>query len=206
MTDLAPSTENLWLEASGALRGFIRARVGDDSSADDLLQEVFLRAHERRDQLRDSEKLVAWLYRIARNAIIDHYRGRRDDGTEAQQKLLELESEQRSEPDPVDVEREVSAHVLGAWARARIDSLPEPYREALLLTEVEGLSQRAAAERAGVAYSTMKSRVQRGRDRLHSEILACCAVELDSRGGVIGVAPRPVSADDGGCGECGCGS
>jgi RNA polymerase sigma-70 factor (ECF subfamily) len=196
------STEQLWTDASGALRGFIRARVSDDATADDLLQEVFMRAHERRDQLRDQELLVAWLYRIARNAIVDHYRRRRDDGAQAERLLHEMGYEEGSETEALsDEQRRASALLLGAWARARIDGLPEPYREALVLTEVEGLSQRDAADRAGVAYSTMKSRVQRGRDRLHSEILACCAVELDSRGGVIGVEPRPVG---GGGGDCKC--
>ncbi len=80
--------------------------------------------------------------------------------------------------------------------------LPEPYREALTLTELEGKTQREAAEALGVSLSGMKSRVQRGRARLRGMLEHCCEIALDVRGRVIGCAPR-----GGGRGPdaCGCG-
>ena len=66
--------EPLWQTANEPLRRFIRARVRDEQTTDDLLQEVFLRAYTHQHNLRDDAKANAWLYQIARNAIIDHYR------------------------------------------------------------------------------------------------------------------------------------
>jgi RNA polymerase sigma-70 factor (ECF subfamily) len=71
-----------------------------------------------------------------------------------------------------------------------IDTLPPPDREALTLTELEGLSQREAAERLGMSYSGLKSRVQRGRAKLRAVLDRCCEVELDPRGAVITFRPR----------------
>jgi RNA polymerase sigma-70 factor (ECF subfamily) len=69
--------------------------------------------------------------------------------------------------------------------------LPTPYREALTLTELQGLTQREAAELMGVSLSGMKSRVQRGRERLRALIEDCCQIALDARGRVIDCDPRP---------------
>lgn len=178
-----------WRQVDAALHGFFRKRVADPQLRDDLVQEVLLRVHERREQLRDDDRLDAWVFRIARNVLIDHYRRR--PPAEA---LTDAElAEPAPEPD------NDSARVLGAWLRGRIASLPAPAREALELTELRGLSQREAAEALGLPYSTLKSRVQRGRDQLHAELLGCCAVELDARGKVTDFVPRP-----NGCGSCGC--
>jgi RNA polymerase sigma-70 factor (ECF subfamily) len=71
-----------------------------------------------------------------------------------------------------------------------VEALPEPYREAVQLTELDGLTQADAAARLGLSVSGMKSRVQRGRERLKKMILDCCHVELDARGGVIDYRSR----------------
>ena len=71
-----------------------------------------------------------------------------------------------------------------------IRTLPARYAEALLLTDIDGLTQAAAAERLGLSLSGMKSRVQRGRRLLKQTLLRCCAVELDRRGGVVDSYPR----------------
>jgi RNA polymerase sigma-70 factor (ECF subfamily) len=69
--------------------------------------------------------------------------------------------------------------------------LPSPYREAVTLVELEGLTVREAAEMAGVSVSGMKSRVQRGRAQLRQLFDECCEIALDARGKVIDYAPRP---------------
>ena len=69
--------------------------------------------------------------------------------------------------------------------RPMIERLPEPYREALLLSEMEGMTQSAVAERLGISTSGAKSRVQRGREQLKAMILQCCHVDLDRRGNVL---------------------
>ncbi|HLT37231.1 MAG TPA: sigma-70 family RNA polymerase sigma factor [Enhygromyxa sp.] len=167
-----------WRSLDVALHGFFAHRVADPQSRADLVQEVLLRMHERREQLRDEDRFEAWAFRIARNALVDHYRRHRSS-----EELPEL-----SEPEPETADH--NAELLGSWLRVRIGSLPDSYREALELTELRGLSQREAAELLGVPYSTLKSRVQRGRDLLHADLLRCCAVELDARGRVTDFEPR----------------
>ncbi|MFV8751990.1 sigma-70 family RNA polymerase sigma factor [Nannocystaceae bacterium ST9] len=182
------TTETSWTELAEPLRRFLRSRVGDPDVAEDLLQEVFLRLHERRDRIAELERIDAWLFRVARNVAIDHLRRRgRESGEPA------------SEPSetPTIADDDQAARVLATWLAGRVDALPERYREAIVLTEQQGLSQRAAAERLGLPYSTLKSRVQRGRDRLHAELLHCCEVELDARRRVTDFRPRGNPCDCG---------
>lgn len=75
--------------------------------------------------------------------------------------------------------------------------LPDKYREALELTDVQGLTQAAAAARIGLGISGMKTRVQRGRAQLKLLLTQCCEIELDRRKGVINYHPLPT-------GDCGC--
>src|SRR5438128_3430700 len=71
---MALSTEQTWNALHDPLRIFIRKRVPNDESAEDLLQDVFLKIHMHIDALRDEERLESWVYQIARNLIIDYYR------------------------------------------------------------------------------------------------------------------------------------
>ena len=72
--DSKASTEQLWRLLSNGLRSFLRQRVPDDAIADDLVQETFLRVHQRRESVRDDQSLTSWVYQIARNLVIDYYR------------------------------------------------------------------------------------------------------------------------------------
>ena len=92
-----------------------------------------------------------------------------------------------------------AAAALAACLTPLVRSLPEPYREALLLTDIGGLTQAEAARRLGISASGMKSRVQRGRAKLKAALLGCCEIELDRRGTVLDYRPRRAECD----GECG---
>jgi RNA polymerase sigma-70 factor (ECF subfamily) len=164
----------VWDTFHARLHRFIRSRVEDEAAAEDLLQEVFLRIHARMDTLSDSNRLESWVYQIARNAIIDHYRRRRD--------LAEIpetlpEEDRSVEPD--------AAETLAASMREMVEALPEPYRQALVLTEYEGLTQAELARRLNISLSGAKSRVQRARQKIKEDLLACCHFEFDRYGRVI---------------------
>jgi RNA polymerase sigma-70 factor, ECF subfamily len=169
-----------WRSIDAALHGFFHTKVADPQARADLVQDVLLRMHERRDQLRDEDRLEAWAFRVARNALVDHYRRRHPS-----EELAEL-----AEPEPEPTNR--SGEILGAWLRTRIEQLPESYREVLELTEVRGLSQREAADTLGVPYSTLKSRVQRSRlvARGAARLLCRRARCAWARDGVIARPPR----------------
>jgi RNA polymerase sigma-70 factor (ECF subfamily) len=156
------------------LKAFIQSRVADEDDADDLLQEVFIRIHTRLCSLRDLSKLESWIYQITRNAIIDHYRSRRP-GVELSESIPS--EDERDEDDP--------EAVLALSLTSMVDELPDTYRDALLLTEYQGLNQRQMADRLGISFSGAKSRVQRARRMLRDMLLTCCHFELDRRGAII---------------------
>lgn len=186
-----PSTETVWSQLGDDLRRFIRRRVRDEHIADDLLQETFLRIHRGIGALQDSDRLAAWVYRIARNVIHDHDR----KGTATASNAFEEFAD--------DEERHSSLKCrAGTWLAELIAELSEKYRGALQLAEIDGLSQREVADRLGLSLPAAKSRVQRGRSLLKDALDRCCAISLDRRGNVMDVDPRPERTVCLDCDEC----
>jgi RNA polymerase sigma-70 factor, ECF subfamily len=174
------TTEKVWEEFHPRLKMFILKRIPDEYQAEDVLQEVFLKIHARIATLRDEEKLQSWLYQIARNAIADYYREHKE--TVALSEALQL-------PDEPVVDDDVVKDLLPS-VKAMVESLPDGYRQALLLTEYEGLTQRELAERLGLSLSGAKSRVQRAREKLKVMLLHCCHFEFDRLGRVVDYQPK----------------
>lgn len=188
------TTENLWETFHTGLKHFILKRIPDEQSADDVLQETFLKIHTRIATLRDKDRLQSWMYQIARNAIADYYR--------AQKATVEL-PETLPVPDEPVFEDEVIKDLIPG-VKAMVENLPAAYREALILTEYEGLSQRELAQRLGLSFSGAKSRVQRAREKLKTMLLDCCHFEFDRLGKIIDYQPNCACCNDDGCGD-GCG-
>jgi RNA polymerase sigma-70 factor (ECF subfamily) len=167
------------------LRPFVARRV-PPADVDDVLQDVFVRAQRGLATLRDEERFVPWLYQVARSAIQESLRQR------ARHPLARGEYD---EPAAVEPESSVASDSgLASFAASAIARLPSPYREALTLTELQGTSQLAAAKVLGISASGMKSRVQRGREKLRELLEANCNIALDVRGGVIACEPRQEAA------------
>ncbi len=175
------TTEHIWDEFHVPLQQFIRRRVSDETTAEDVLQDVFLKIHQHMETLRDVRKLESWIYQITRNAIVDSYRSTRPTTTLDAAEVLNLPEEL---PDD-DIVSELLPSI-----RAMVRSLPELDRQALVLTEYQGLTQKELAERLGLSLSGAKSRVQRAREKLKQQLLECCHFELDRRGHVIDYQPR----------------
>lgn len=173
------TTEELFKVLSLRLRLFILQRVSDQSAADDILQNVFLKIHSRVDRLRDETKLESWIFQITRNAIADHYRAR----------FSSHETPAAREPVEMPAEEDMMEKFSGG-VREMIDQLPDHYREALLLTEFEGLSQRELADQLGLSLSGAKSRVQRARQLLKDLLMQCCHIEFDRYGTVLDYHPQ----------------
>ncbi|HVJ21555.1 MAG TPA: sigma-70 family RNA polymerase sigma factor [Polyangiaceae bacterium] len=177
---LSEGTRSAQQELEQKLRPFVARRV-PPADIDDVLQDVFVRVQQALSGLRDQDRFVPWLYQVARSAVQENLRQR------ARHPLAASADEP---PAPESDEADPSAGGLAAYAAAAIERLPSPYREALTLTELQGLTQQAAAEALGISVSGMKSRVQRGREKLREIIEECCAIALDVRGGVIDCEPR----------------
>ena len=188
------TTENLWETFHTGLKHFILKRIPDEQSADDVLQETFLKIHTRIATLRDEDKLQSWMYQIARNAIADYYR--------TQKATVELPETLPVLDEPVFEDEVIKDLIPGV--KAMVDSLPPAYREALILTEYEGLTQRELADRLGLSFSGAKSRVQRAREKLKTMLLDCCHFEFDRLGKIIDYQPNCACCNDDGCNsECG---
>lgn len=166
---------------------FISKRV-DPQDVEDVLQNVFVRIQRSLGDLRDSDKFVAWGYQVARNVIIDHTRRATVRKHEALDRVRAIAA-------PQDIEDNSGASELALILGHFIEMLSDPYREALQLTELDGMTQAAAARRVGLSLAGMKSRVQRGRAQLRDLLESCCDIELDTRGSIIDVDPSNPPAD-----------
>ena len=187
-----PTTSFVWKQLSSALRQFIRRRAPDEHVADDLLQEAFLRIHRNLGTLNEADRLAPWVYEIARNVIHDYYR-------KSQSTTVALDDAD------VDDESDDSLSQIrcraGDWLDELIRQLPEPYREAVQLAEIEGLPQQAVADRLGLSLSGGKSRIQRGRAMFKEILDQCCTFEFDRRGNLMDVDPKPDRTVCRGCDE-----
>ena len=172
---------------------YVARRVRSHADAEDIAQDVMVRIIRHGDELEDVVRVDAWLQRLAANAIADHFR-------RAVRRELPSGDAIDEEP-PLEVEESGQAELRSELARClapMIERLPPIYREALQLTELDGVSQTAAAGQLGLSVSGMKARVQRARQQLRESLLTCCEVELDRRRAVTEVRPR-----GGECGTCG---
>lgn len=190
---MTKTTEELWQLVHDGLRAFIARRVSDQGHVDDILQDVFVRVHRQIDSVSDPGRLISWIYQITRNAIIDHYRkpGRQREipsGLSAELEGLDEVAETSTATHPGDM-AEPRAE-LATCLRPMIERLPQDYRDAITLVEIDGLTQQAAATQMGLSLSGMKSRVQRGRAQLKQMLDDCCLIELDRRKGVIDYQSR----------------
>ena len=169
----------IWEQVHKGLRVFIVKRVRNEAEADDILQEVFLRVHRHLDTLNEPDRVVSWVFQIARNVIIDHSRAvqRRQEFSVG----LAPDIDERAASN--DMSDEVRTELSGCL-RPMLEKLPLKYREAVSLVELEGLTNQEAAIKLGISIPGMKSRVQRGRRQLKKMLNDCCLIELDSRQGV----------------------
>ena len=196
---MAAVSELPWEELHGNLRAFISRRVRNPADVDDLVQRVLLQIVKGLASLRDAERLHAWVYRAARNVIVDYYRssaGRREVASGGAEDLTAASAE--TQTSTRDDERAALRELAGCMT-PMIRQLPPAYREAVTLADLEGVNQADAAARAGVSLSAMKSRIQRGRQQLKAVLEDCCRVQLDRRGTIVGYDPRKPDS----CGPCG---
>lgn len=181
MSELSATT-NGWSELHAGVRAFVGRRINDPHAADDLTQDVMLKVQARLAEAASGadEKLDAWVFRVARNAVVDHYRTRRAGNAPIDDEEL---AAAEHEADPVAE--------LSQCVRRMIGHLPPEYAEALRLADLEGLSQQEVAERAGLSLSGAKSRIQRARQKLAAMFLDCCTIERGRGGGLIDYQTTP---------------
>ena len=162
-------TDQIWREFSDRLRLFILRRVRSERDTEDILQDVFLKTHNNLHTLKHGERLEAWIYQIARNTIIDYYRHQAKSPSDASRM-----PEQGGGP----VAAEDRPEEVLACLKPMIDDLPEKYRQAIVLTEYENLTQKEISQKLGLSLSGAKSRVQRAQAKAERDTAGLLSLRL----------------------------
>lgn len=144
---------------------FLERRVGSRALADDILQEAFVRGLDR-GGLRDEESVIAWFYRVLRNAVVDHHR--RHAAAARGLERLATELADHHEPGP-DVHDAVCACVRDLAA-----TLKPEYATALRRVEIDGAAVKEFAEEAGISSGNAAVRVFRAREALRQRVRRAC--------------------------------
>lgn len=161
----------------------VRARVRRKVSAndvDDVTQEALLRMHRGLALVRDTRATPGWMVSVIRGAIADFHRRR----------LVE------PEPDAAPPDEPSVLALVAQFVPAFVELVPEPYREALRLTDLQDRRQTDVARELGIPLATLKSRVQRGRAHLREQLERCCTFEHDGRH-VDDIRPRTLAGTTG---------
>ncbi len=178
---IGPEARGGWKELERHLRPYLARRVASAADIDDLLQDIFVRLHQSLATLRDEERFGGWVYRVAHSALVDR----------ARQHARAPHAHADNDVDlAVDKSDDRLRSDLGECVALFVSRLPSPYREAVILTELESVTQKEAAEMLGVSLSGLKSRVQRGRAKIRQMFEECCQISVDCRGRVIECEPR----------------
>jgi RNA polymerase sigma-70 factor, ECF subfamily len=169
-----PIKNDLWQSYRSTLYKFILRRVNDADTAEDIVQEVLIKAYNKQETLQNDLKIIPWLYQIARNVIVDHYR---------QNQQNDLLSENQIAAD-IQFNHEFESG-LASCMQPLVEKLPDTFRQAIMLAEFDDFTQKEVAVRLNISLSGAKSRIQRGRKLLKRMLLDCCRVEVDRRGKIV---------------------
>lgn len=174
-----PCLFTAWSACQHELLGFLRHRLGRPEDAEDLLQEVFIKALRQSSRFCAIENPRAWFFHVARNALADRLR--------VAHTMIELPEDI---PAPVSELAPVVDELTQCLPRV-LSELSSDDRLAISLCDIEGQPQQALAEHLGITLSGAKSRLQRARRRLKERMENACQVHYDDQGKVDGFTPRP---------------
>jgi len=167
-----------WHQHEGELRRWLISRLGNPVDAEDLLQDVFEKAMLQGERFCSVENARAWLFRVARNTLIDRYRMQRDQ--------VEL-------PDDLWLDEAESNAVedLSECLPRVLSELSVDDREVITLCDLNEMSQQHFADLKGISLPAAKSRIQRARKRMRQRLESGCQVQMNEAGNVCCFVPRP---------------
>jgi len=166
-----------WNAHEGELRNYLRHRSADAHLADDLLQEVFIKAMRLGKDFCSLENSRAWLFHVARNALIDFHRLRHE--------TIEV-------PDDIPAEEQPAEPLLalGACVSRVLTEIPPEDRDIIEQCDLNGMKQKDYAAKHGLTLEATKSRLLRARQKMRVTLSANCKVQFDADGRVDGHVPR----------------
>ncbi|AJW62918.1 ECF RNA polymerase sigma factor SigW [Elizabethkingia miricola] len=151
--------EQIWTDLHQELEKFIFSKVKDIEITKDILQDVFVKIITNLKSLKDEAKLTSWVYQIVRNSIIDFHRTK-------SKKIETLYISENNDTEPMYQQ-------LSDCINKKINLLPEKYKQAIILTTFEDFSQIELSQKLNLSYSTIKSRIQRGKETLKNQLIEC---------------------------------
>jgi len=170
---MSETTVHTWDLFSEYVFNFIKTKVKTEEDAKDILQEVFLKIHLNIEKLKETEKIQSWIFNITRNTINDHWKKQKPISSEKE--IPELDS----------LENEDYTSYFEVCLKSMISNLPDKYREAIQLSEIDNKKQKEIAETLNISYSGLKSRVQRGRVLLKNHFKECCNIQINKVGQIV---------------------
>ena len=177
------NVETVISEYQSSLRAFLQSRLRNASDVDDVLQDALMKTFRNISSLKSGDKIKPWLFQIANNALMDHYRrAKRDNSISAEDLWYDDEDSQ---------------HAFEGCLEPFLSALPPESGDLLRKIEIEGASQKDYAEEIGISYSTLKSRVQSSRKQLRGLFEHCCGIAFAADGSVLDYSQKP-----GGCDIC----
>ncbi|MDP1635297.1 MAG: sigma-70 family RNA polymerase sigma factor [Gallionellaceae bacterium] len=160
-----------WRAHESELRNYLRHRVADPHLAEDLLQEVFVKAMQQGKDFCSLDNARAWLFQVARNALVDHHRLGRE--------VVELPEDI---PQPEQTHEPIQA--LGACVKRVLSELSPEDRDIIEQCDLEGVKQKDYATKHGLSLAAVKSRLLRAREKMRARMSAACQVKFDEQGRV----------------------
>lgn len=175
--------ETVITEYQSSLRAFLLSRMRDPSDVDDVLQDALAKTFQKLHTLKSDAKIKPWLFQIAHNAMVDHYRRRKQEASVSAEDLW------YDEPD------ETARHDFEGCVEPFLNALPSAAGDLLRAIELQGLSQKDYAETLGISYSTLKSRVQASRKQLRQLFDECCDIAFAADGSVLDYTRKSPDCD-----------
>lgn len=165
----------IWNDFHKELKGYIANVVKNQTDADDILQDLFIKIIQNNEKVNQSNNLRQYIYGMVRNAIGDYFRIKQRSNNDTEISVALTDEDKQS----------LNATIAVCCIKPFINQLPEKYKVALLLTEFQDVSQKDLAKKLNISYSGAKSRVQRGKEKLKEMILNCCAYQSDVYGNLM---------------------
>ena len=157
------------------VRKFILASVKNESVADDLIQETFIRIQENLDSLRDPAKISSWIFRIAYHLCQDHFRSLKKSSSheEIHDGLVNLQE--------TPVQKKLEQGEMSRCVQDQLNLLPESQRSVILFADVMDFSHQEIAEILGLTVENVKVRLHRARKKFKAILEEKCTFEVDER-------------------------
>ncbi len=176
------------------LKNFIRSKVKNEDDVSDIYQNIILKIITKIDTVKNNESLKSWIFTIANNQIMDFYRKIKP--------LVNVETLESQLPNPLHENESAAYPEMEGCIYSLMSQLPDEYRLVIEESEIKGVSQKELAATLGLNYVTLRSKVQRGRERLKKMLNDSCLIEQAALGTVMECLPKNASDSCGKSSSC----